>query len=328
MKRMSSKFVRPVAASQIPELENEFCAAAMAQAHPKVLQWCGATLEANLRKGSVSAVASVVDEDQAEQFAKAMHVLGLPSECFKSQLIDSDGARLIAAINFRDVSGATPYIRILRSTVPPGAISDWSALKPCLAEAFGEFKPEAVIFSHPAHLPLRAPTTRIEDHLLAAPAGDIANGPRVAGFERVALRPSVNVEFYPRYNAMYESLYLERPALRGEVRTESKDDLADCLAHGFLFEIFVDGQWSGVLAADRRNVGGVQGVYMIEIVLEHGARGQRLGPAVHQHLAATVAKVDPTEIILGTISAKNPWSRQTALRAGRIEIGAWHWVQL
>ena len=154
------------------------------------------------------------------------------------------------------------------------------------------------------------------------------NVPGVAGANRVEVRRSTSTDFYPHYQAIYENVYSERPALRGAVRTESEDNLADCLAINLLFEIYVDGKWSGVVAADRRTVAGIHGVYMVEIVLEQSARGQGLGPAVHRRLAAAVADVQPTDIILGTISDKNPWSRQTALRAGRLQIGAWHWIRL
>ena len=325
---MQSKFVRDVTASQIEELGRVFRDAAMAQLHPKVREWRGETLEVDLREAQKDALASLVDEGQAQLFAEAMAVLALPAPCFKSRLIEIDGVRLIAAINFRDVSGAMPYIRILRSTAAPGTISDWSGLRLCLAGVFREFKPHAVLFFHPDHVPLDAPTTGIDDHLLAAPAQVIATSPPAAGLERVELRRSITVDFYPRYQAIYEAVYVARPALRGEVRTETRESLADCLALGLLSEIFIDGNWAGVLAADQRSVMGIQGVYLVEIVLAQEVRGQRLGPAVHQRFAREIVEARPAQIVLGTISDKNPWSRRTALRAGRIEIGAWHWAGL
>jgi hypothetical protein len=72
----------------------------------------------------------------------------------------------------------------------------------------------------------------------------------------------------------------------------------------------------------------VRGLQVVEIVLTRAARGQGLGPAVHQRFARRVAADDPATIIMGTISAKNAPSLRTALRAGRMEIGAWHWIDL
>jgi hypothetical protein len=60
----------------------------------------------------------------------------------------------------------------------------------------------------------------------------------------------------------------------------------------------------------------------------HGARGQRLGPAVHRRFARFVAEADPAAVLLGTISPKNARTLQAALRAGRVEIGAFLWADL
>ena len=67
---------------------------------------------------------------------------------------------------------------------------------------------------------------------------------------------------------------------------------------------------------------------MNEIVLEGAARGQSLGPAVHQHFAKVVAAENPSGVITGMIASVNVPSLKTAIRAGRIEIGAWHWWEV
>ncbi|MGH6815972.1 MAG: hypothetical protein ACREC6_09720 [Hyphomicrobiaceae bacterium] len=321
----TASFVVDVQASQIEDLDREFLGAAMAQIHPKIVEWRGAALESDLRDAQKNVLDLLVDEADAQRYAEEMHVLGLPARSFKCRLIEIEGVRSIAGINFRDVSGEFPHVRLLRASAALGTIVDWSSLKSGLSQVFCEFKPRSVLFFHSAHVPLNAPTTGIDDYLLAAPARTVAERPRAVGFERVALRRSTSLEFYPRYKAVYEAVFAERPVLCGEVRVETKKSLADCLAAGFLFEIFVDDEWAGVMAADRRTIAGVHGIYIVEIVLTKEMRGRRLGAAVHQRFAAEAA---PADVILGTISAKNPWSRQTALRAGRIEIGAWHWVGL
>jgi hypothetical protein len=109
---------------------------------------------------------------------------------------------------------------------------------------------------------------------------------------------------------------------------EPQRTLAQCLEQGLLYEVLVDGAWSGLIAARADLVAGVRGLQVVEIVLTCAARGQGLGPAVHQRFARAVAAIDPTTVILGTISAKNAPSLRTALKAGRTEIGAWHWIDL
>ena len=323
-----SECVVAVHADQIDELGREFLGAALAQVHPKIREWRGSAVEADLREAQQDTLDSLIDEAAASEIAAQMPSLALPAQSFKSRLFDIGGKRLIAGINFKDASGAFPFIAILGATTAPGTLSDWSVLKPALAQAFADFRPRAILFFHPTHLALDAPTTGIDVHLLVAPARTMAELPPAVGLARVEVRRTMNVDFYPRYDALYQATYGERPQLRGEVHTETRESLVECLAEGLLFEIFVDGQWAGVVAADRRTVAGVPGIYMVEIVLAKETRGQRLGAAVHQRFAALVAEAEPAALILGTISAHNPWSQCTALRAGRLAIGAWHWIDL
>jgi hypothetical protein len=122
-------------------------------------------------------------------------------------------------------------------------------------------------------------------------------------------------------------MFAARPQLRGQVRIEPEKSLANCLEQGLLYEILVDGGWAGIVAASRETFAGVTGCYMNEIVLESAVRGQCLGPAVHQHFAKVVAAEHPEGVITGMIASVNVPSLKTAMRAGRIEIGAWHWCQ-
>ncbi|ADP70654.1 hypothetical protein Rvan_1395 [Rhodomicrobium vannielii ATCC 17100] len=309
--------------ARIEEFDRLFIDASLAQVHPLIRSWGADATEVELHETQRNAIRALVES--GERMARASrHRLSLPI----SRLIEIEGHRLIATLNMQNAADERPFICLFRSTIPPGTIPDWSRLKRRLLHRFAAFEPRAVLFFHPSHLPLIAETAGIDDHLLAAPAREIAGMPKAVGSERVFLKRSTSLAFYPRYKAVYEATYVERPELRGEVRTETEGSLAYCLRRGFLFEIFVDGKWAGVVAAKWRTLVGIRGVFMVEIVLAGDVRGQRLGPAVHQLFAEAVAQAEPGAVIIGTISAKNPWSLKAALRAGRIEIGAWHWVDL
>ena len=148
------------------------------------------------------------------------------------------------------------------------------------------------------------------------------------GLDRVELRPAADLDFYPRYQALYQQIYDERPHLRGEVRTESADGLARCLSQGLLFEVHVDGRWSGIFAAARSSITGVRGIYVIEVILAKEVRGHGLGVAVHKRFAEACAQREPAAIILGTIWNGNLPSLRTAERAGRVNVGAFYFFQV
>jgi hypothetical protein len=307
-------------------LAREFLGYALAQAHPMLRDWRGEKLEAELRANVEVSVETVGDDAEAQRIAEVVHRLGLPASRYKGRLLGIGELRCIAHIDFPDPSGEFPFVKIRCANLPPGSIADWRPLARGMARAFAEFAPRAMHFFHPAHVPLRALGARISRHLLAAPARTVAERPDAPGCDRLELRRSASLDFYPHYAAAYEQMLEERPRLRGEVRVEAPDSLAECLEQGLLYEVFVDGAWSGLIAARRDSIAGVSGLQMVEIVLTRGARGQGLGVAVHRRFARAVAVAAPAAILMGTIAAENMHSLQTA--AGRSEIGAWHWFDL
>jgi L-amino acid N-acyltransferase YncA len=311
----------------VASLEQELLGHGLAQAHPMLRQWRGCSLQADLREAIAAGVRTLTDDAEARRVAEIMHVLAQPPSAYRGRLLDLGGVRCIAHIDFPDPSGAFPFVKIRAASAPPGAIADWRPLADGMARAFAEFRPRAIQIFHPAHLPLRAPAARIDKHLVAAPAGSLAARANAPGLARVALRPASGLDFYSRYEAAYAQMLDERPGLKDEIGAESRESLGECLEQGLLYEVLIEGVWSGLIAARHDLVAGVRGLQVVEIVLTRAARGQGLGPAVHQHFARAAAN-DPATIIMGTISAKNAPSLRTALRAGRMEIGAWHWIDL
>jgi hypothetical protein len=315
-----------VSDQQLAELEAEFTAAALAQHHPKIAQWRHDTIQ--LGKGIRDSVNLLVDQSRADSFAATMKTLGLPTNLFKAQLLEIAGTRLVACINFRNAKGDFPYVRVLRSTSPLGCLTDVQTLRAAFSDTFAPFKPEAVSFFHPSQLPLQIANAEPDEHILMAKARDMAALAVSPKHNRVALRKAVSTEFYPNYKETYELMFVDRPMLRDIIHIEAEEDLQDSVAKNLLFEIFVDGEWSGVVAANREASHGIDCIYMIDIVLTADKRGRQLGPVVHHHFASAVSTDEPDVIIFGTIAAVNPWSRQTALRAGRIDVGAWHLLSL
>ena len=308
-------------------LERELADCALAQVHPMVRIWLGKAFEADLHLITAQQVALLTDDAVAGGYAEAMKVLALPPTAFRARIVEIDGTRVLARIDFPDTTGTNSFVEIFRATTPPGSITDATVFHR-LAEAFAEFAPRRIQFYHPSHLLMAAPGASVDQHFLAGLAREMATRSPAPGLERIELTRATNLSCYPRYKAAYRQMHDERPALLGSVRIEDEESLAACLADGLLFEIVVDGVWAGIVAARDRVFGGVRGVYMIEIVLDASHRGQSLGPAVHQRLAAIVSTSKPAAVITGTIARANTPSLKTANRAGRVEIGAWYWLEL
>jgi len=179
-------------------LEPEFTDYALEQAHPLVKAWRGDQLRRDIQEATKALVALVSDDDAARNYADSMKVLGLPPEQYKMLLVEVDGHRFLAQIDFPDHSASLPFVAIHRASTPPGAISDVSVLRR-LADAFGLFSPRRTRFYQPAQLPIEARSTYIDQHFLAGLARDMATRQAARRLERVTLHCPTDLGFYARY---------------------------------------------------------------------------------------------------------------------------------
>jgi hypothetical protein len=308
-------------------LQREFSDYALSQAHPLVKEWREKRLLADIAEETRWRIALLTDSVAAHKFAEAMRVLKLPPEHYMARLIDIQGQRYLAQINFSDTSGSMAFVGIYAASVPPGSLAD-NQLMARIADEFRVFSPKRSRFYHSTHAPLKLQPTKICQHFLAAPVGIMVAKQDALAHGRVSLQLPKNTEFYPSYVDAYNQMYSERPELKDEVRTESEETLEGCLKEGLLYEIIIDGTWAGIIAARRQLVAGVRGIFMVEILLCGAARGQGLASVVHKEFSRKIVAIDPEAVVTGTIAAANSPSLKAALRAGRVEIGTTRWFEL
>ena len=311
------------AETQNEDITRAFVAYSLEQMPSFVRAWRGQRLAEDIGEATASVVGLLDDDEAARSYADTMSVIGLAPEHFRAKLIDAGGHRFLAQIDFPNTAGDEPFISIFRGSRLPGSF-DTRAVMDAIADRFAIFAPVAAQFFHPSHVPMSLPGARIDQHFIAGHVQDMIEHPKAAGFSRVVLSAARDLDFYPRYVDSYEQMFSVRPELRDDVSIETQESLAECLEQKLLFEIAVDGAWAGVVAARHQMLAGIDAIFMVEIVLDQRARGQGLGPAVHQHLAREVALLDPDAIISGTIAPANIPSLKTALRTGRRHVGAWY----
>jgi GNAT superfamily N-acetyltransferase len=163
-----------------------------------------------------------------------------------------------------------------------------------------------------------------EKRILAAPIHELRTRPSRPGYERVLLKPSPDTSSYPRYRRAFEDLLQDSPSHREYTRMETEEDLGDLAKAGTLFDVLVDGHWSGITAVDVGNEEGAHGYRMIEILLARHARGQRLGSALQRRLIEALP--DRRKLLLGTIDVRNVAAIRAAERVGRRDVGGYLWV--
>ena len=306
------------------DFETEFVDYAIEQTHPFVRDCAGGNLRSNLLEVVRLHLQWITSAEFAQSHSSGHQCFGAPTAAFNNRLIQIGPLRFLAGIRFRNLDSRHPFVTIDQSSQPIGALDDCAGLMSTMRGAFSIFKPRALSFHHPSHLPLRFQGAVADFHVLIASAQAMAAAPAPSGLERVTLVSSTHLDFYERYVALYDDIYNERPWARSEVRVEDRESLAGCCSEGLLFHVQVDGIWSGIIAGThwgRAAGGAVKGVQIAEIVLAKSARGMGLGVAVQHRFAEQIATRDPKMTVWGTIAHANVPMLRTAERAGRINVG-------
>ena len=144
----------------------------------------------------------------------------------------------------------------------------------------------------------------------------------------ITLRAPSDLAFYPRYESAHAEVSRGfTPHMRASVRLESREMLARCRDDGALFEILIDGEWAGIIAASRGSGLGLPGFVIAEEILAAPFRGPGLAkPVQREFIAQLPAKED--DFLIGMILAENLPSLRTALGVGRTDLAGFHFIDL
>ncbi len=118
-----------------------------------------------------------------------------------------------------------------------------------------------------------------------------------------------------------------RVCVRARVHASTEDALNGCAAEGTLFDIEVDGQWAGIMAASRDVDGPLAGHLILEEFLDAPFRGRGLAARAQRCLIDVLPEA-PGGLLFGTIDGVNHASMRTALKTGRMDVGGWTFVPL
>src|SRR5262245_21850738 len=106
------------------ELEREFLAYAVEQAHPFVRECAGAGLTDNLRKVLHTDIERIDSAEFAQWHGQGREEFGVPISAFNNRLMELGSLRLIAGIRFRDRDIRFPFVGVEQCSVPLGTVAD------------------------------------------------------------------------------------------------------------------------------------------------------------------------------------------------------------
>jgi L-amino acid N-acyltransferase YncA len=161
------------------------------------------------------------------------------------------------------------------------------------------------------------PGTRPEHRQVVGLLGDLRRRPTPPGLVAV---PRADTAIYDRYRKIHDDEVARNPVHARHTRAETRDDLQELAGRGLLFDVQVDGEWAGIVAAQPDARRGVRGATVVELILDDPFRGRGYG----KHLSTLLARAVPLpdeQCLLGTIHADNTPSYRSALSAGRVDVG-------
>jgi GNAT superfamily N-acetyltransferase len=256
------------------------------------------------------------DLGYARQFAAVAPQIGAPVESYLDRWlsIGRDG-HVLAGPRYLGRDPNLPFVGISGSDRPIVA-ADRDALVDLAHTHFAPFAPKFVLLQS-ADPVQDWPGCTTERRTVVGALGELRS---VATDRRVTAVPRRDVEMYDAYKAVYDRDLAADPGRARMATPEDRDDLAEIAGNGLLFDIRVEGEWAGVIAAELDARRGIPGAIVKELVLEQRFRRSGIG---HQLsiLLARVVPLDDRELLVGTIHAGNVGAYRAALRAGRVDVG-------
>jgi len=232
-------------------------------------------------------------------------------------------------IRFRGGDPARPFVDLRSSLNLPSHSENFKNLLERLNNEYTVFKPK--------HLRLFLPLMNSleplpegafwEKRYLAAPVEKLRQSAVSDALDsdaraRLEARPLAE-DFYLRYLETYRELQESWPAHAEYAGVQEKSDFRG--TDGAALELFLDGQYAGLVAASRAVEQGLRGFVVDEVVLSQVARGRALGPVALRHLVEHLP-ARAGDILFGTVDVRNTPAYRSALRSGREDVGGYLWV--
>lgn len=245
-----------------------------------------------------------------------------PAELLNRWLAVAPDLRAMLSIRFEGGDASMPFVDA-SALSRPLAEGDLPALGAAALQVFGSFSPRYLRLWSAAPTDAYAGTAR-DKRFLAAPLDELANHAGTsASAAELSLAPTPDLSQWDAAVAAYAAVDADHPGHREQAGIQGKDDLAESVDAGTLFDVLVDGEWAGWVGAttDTSSSLGLAAYEVLEIILAPGFRGRGYGAHLTTLLAGRLPQRD--RVLIGTIHADNRGAMEAAARAGRYDVGGW-----
>jgi hypothetical protein len=319
----------------VTDLLEEMARARLPWLHPQLHAWyADGDLLGQLATGLETELRRVGDADFGAGFRRDVGLdVGTPLDWANRRLDLAAGAWAVTGIRFRGGDLSRPFVDVIATSETPTP-DGLAALAEAVVPAYDEFNPRCLRVDVPDPAGLTA--TVEEDSRFGRPSGVdmyvvaglvdvLLERPRVPAYDRIVLRRGAAEPLAERVADIYRGLGERNPELVLWATPEDAESLAECETEGLLFEVVVEGDPAGVVAAVRDDAHGMRGFSVQEICLDVQHLGQRLAPGVMDHLLESLP-AGQGDVLWGTIHPDNAASLRNALSVGRGIVGGYAWI--
>lgn len=249
-----------------------------------------------------------------------------------NRLVAAGDGWAVTGIRFRALDLDKPFVDVVATSLPPTADA-LATIADVVLPQYRSFAPLALRVDAPDPDALvaalrtdpRFAGAQVDQYVVAGLVSELRARAKVPAYHRVSLRPADAADLAQRAASLYADLAAGRPDLLLWTNPSDGEELASAQARGLAFEVLVDGEPAGVLAADRMDEHALSGFQVVEIVLDGAHLGQRLAPGILQRLLDELPAGDG-DTLWGTIHPDNLPSRRNAASIGREVVGGFVWV--
>jgi L-amino acid N-acyltransferase YncA len=244
---------------------------------------------------------------------------GLPAETMLNRWVPiGNDLHAMLSIRYEKKDPTKPFVDATPLSRPLQA-DDLPALGAAATDAYGRFRPHYLRLwsAEPVDC---FPRTGLDHRFMGAPIKQLQARDVPAG---LALTLARSLAHYEDAQHAYAAVVLDHPDHPGQSTLEDRETLEETAKSGLLFDITVDGKWAGYSAAldTREDTLGLPAYVVQELILAPEFRGRGFGSHISRLLAQALP--DHSRILIGTIHAANRGSIQSAIRAGRFDLGGW-----
>ena len=318
------------------DLLTELAQARLAWVSPRLREWYDdARLVRQLASGLSDEAGRVGDVVFGAEFRDGVGIAASadPLDWANRRIDLPTGGWAVAGIRFRGLDVTRPFVDVVATTEPPTP-DGLAAVAAAVLPYFASFDPLCLRVDAPDPAGLVeqvaaderfGPRCSVDQYVVAGPVHDLRGRPRAPSYDLVALRPGDAAALADRAAGIYAELVRRNPDLLMWARAEDAESLASCADEGLLFEVLLDGEPAGVVAAVRDDAHGMCGFRVVVLCLDADRRGRRLAPGVLQRLVDELPAEDG-DVLWGTIHPDNAPSLRNSLSVGREVVGGYAWV--